>query len=91
MGAKPVALLLVVTLVLAGCSGATYRVSSGVGYGSTYYGHGRWDPWYDRPIYVVPGDYPELPSEPIAVQLPEPPPDIPDIGGGDIDFGGMDF
>ena len=81
------AFILAATVIVAGCSGTKYYGSAGVGY-SSYYGHGHWDRWYDRPVYVVPPDYPDLPDEPIAVPLPEPP---PDIGGPDVDFGGFDY
>jgi hypothetical protein len=67
------------------------RVHYGVGYGAGPY----WG--WNRPVIVVPpgGVGPDI-DYPIAVPLPEPPPDIgmPDMGDmdmGDMDMGGFDY
>lgn len=83
-------------LASAGC-GAT---SVGVGvrhgyYPGYYYGRGPFWGYGDRIIVVDPcagdacGGIDPGPGGPEAVPLPEPPPDIPDMGMPD--FGGMDM
>ncbi len=88
--------VIIASLILAGCAGGSTRVSYGVGMGyGGYYGH---SPWRGHPVYVGGGGGgiggPDFPDRPSAVQLPEygmPDAGMNDMGGGDFgDFGGFD-
>ncbi len=89
------AVVIIASLVLAGCAGGgSSRVSYGVGMGyGGYHGHGA---WRGHPVYVGGGniggpDIPDFPDGPSASQMPEygmPDAGMMDMGGGD--FGGFD-
>ena len=86
--------MLSLVTALTACAGG-----GGSGVYHHHYGHSPWRGYYDRPIVVVPpnGDleavppihYPEGDLE--AVPLPEPSPNIPDMGMPDDSFEDFDF
>jgi hypothetical protein len=79
-----VAVVVVVALIAAGCSGSgRTRVSYGVGYGG-YYGGGPWRGYHGYPpVYVGGGGgYPDIPDGPSAAQMPDF--GMPDMGGFDF-------
>jgi hypothetical protein len=87
-------------LLLTACTGVTVGVGA-YRYPGYYYGRGPYWGYGSGPIVVDPcagGGCevpPELPDGPVAVPLPEPPPDMGmpdfDMGGMDMDMGGFDF
>jgi hypothetical protein len=89
--ALKLAIVLLLSLLVASCAGGNTRVSYGVGVGyGGYYGAGPWRGYYNRPVYVGGGirpDIPDIPMGPSASQLPDF--GMPDVGM--MDMGGFDF
>lgn len=81
-----------IALILLGMMCGWLGACGGKGRGHThvYHGYSQHGPWWGHRSYyrdrvvVVPPDSLDI-DRPEAVQLPEPPPDIPDMGMPDID------